>query len=368
MMSPILYGENSLGDGTDGLGYGVLADAISCIVTEELNGIFELHMTYPKSGVLFDEMMINRLIRVDASHLLKGQLFRIEKIETSLSGVARIYASHVSLIIRHIPTNDLTWIAGVTPGFSDVGTAMMAVWRTSHLTPTPITTSSDFTFGSGFRAKARTTTNAKDGLAAFRESWGGDFIFNNYHIHYAAMGRGTDTGEIIAYGKNLIGFTKNENIVDVYAGILPMAIRESDNRRIFGGIERPANSGHSFIDRIKEVDFTDYFRESNIDPTAARLRPLAETYVRERLKTTPNISIEIDFFEDASLNEQGHLIGRLNLGDRLRVFFEESKEEKEARVVRTEWDALMGRYRRLEVGTINQRFRDGIQRIVGGGN
>ena len=58
-MIPILFPATSTEWTTQGL--GALSDAVSCTVTEERNGIFELEMQYPMSGVHFDEMQ-NRCI------------------------------------------------------------------------------------------------------------------------------------------------------------------------------------------------------------------------------------------------------------------------------------------------------------------
>lgn len=36
---------------------GFLADALSCVVSEERNGVFELTLTYPVTGALFDSFI-----------------------------------------------------------------------------------------------------------------------------------------------------------------------------------------------------------------------------------------------------------------------------------------------------------------------
>ena len=43
-------------------GLGVLTDAISCEVTEERNGAFELTMVYPVTGIHYDEICERRII------------------------------------------------------------------------------------------------------------------------------------------------------------------------------------------------------------------------------------------------------------------------------------------------------------------
>ena len=46
----------------DTLGLGGLADAISCTVTEERNGEYELEMEYPVNGIHFNDLAVDRII------------------------------------------------------------------------------------------------------------------------------------------------------------------------------------------------------------------------------------------------------------------------------------------------------------------
>ena len=48
-MTPLLFAPNTTIFNTNGI--GTLADAVSCIVTEERNGMFELEMQYPITGL-----------------------------------------------------------------------------------------------------------------------------------------------------------------------------------------------------------------------------------------------------------------------------------------------------------------------------
>ena len=54
IMIPILYAPNAESFDNDGI--GTLTDTISCTVTEERNGTFELELTYPVAGILYDEI------------------------------------------------------------------------------------------------------------------------------------------------------------------------------------------------------------------------------------------------------------------------------------------------------------------------
>ena len=53
-MKPILFEQGTTDFSTNGIGR--LPDAISCTVTEERNGQYELHMEYPIDGQLIEEI------------------------------------------------------------------------------------------------------------------------------------------------------------------------------------------------------------------------------------------------------------------------------------------------------------------------
>ena len=77
-MKPILFPAGQTSFNTNGLGR--LTDAISCIVTEERNGSYELHMEYPIDGHLTEEITYSRMstrakaitIRPGSSHAPGG--------------------------------------------------------------------------------------------------------------------------------------------------------------------------------------------------------------------------------------------------------------------------------------------------------
>jgi len=107
---PIIYSETA----TDffNLGLGTLPDATKVEVTEERNGEFTLSMTYLVDGLRANEIKKNRIIKVDAGHVLKDQRFVIKKINRQLVDKQlqlQVYAEHVSYI-----TNDLQLKPNVT--------------------------------------------------------------------------------------------------------------------------------------------------------------------------------------------------------------------------------------------------------------
>ena len=73
MSYPVLYESNATDFFSNGL--GTLPDALTATVTEERNGEFVFDMTYPLHGSRAGQIKNNRIIKVDAGHLLKDQRF-----------------------------------------------------------------------------------------------------------------------------------------------------------------------------------------------------------------------------------------------------------------------------------------------------
>ena len=100
-MIPILYESNETEFKSQGL--GSLADAISCIVTEERNGIYELEMEYPQTGLRFADIVAGNIICAIPSPYRTMQPFRIYKVTKPLGGNVMVYANHISYDLNKIP-------------------------------------------------------------------------------------------------------------------------------------------------------------------------------------------------------------------------------------------------------------------------
>lgn len=81
---------------------GYLKDAISCIVREELNGVFELELHCPISSPFGNSIMLDDVISAIPSPYREKQPFRIYKISVgSNTDEQIIYARHISYDLNH---------------------------------------------------------------------------------------------------------------------------------------------------------------------------------------------------------------------------------------------------------------------------
>ena len=92
-MKPILYPADETQFVSNGLGR--LSDAISCKVTEERNGQYELELQYPVTGKHYDAICEERIIAARHDDTSDIQPFRIYKITRPMNGKVTVNARHM---------------------------------------------------------------------------------------------------------------------------------------------------------------------------------------------------------------------------------------------------------------------------------
>ena len=93
-MIPILFEQNETSFTSNGLGR--LRDCVSCVVTEERNGIYECDFDYPVNGVNYDRIKCGRIIGVTHDEGGDIQPFDIVGYERPIDGVVTFHAVHIS--------------------------------------------------------------------------------------------------------------------------------------------------------------------------------------------------------------------------------------------------------------------------------
>ena len=99
-MIPILYEGTETSFTTNGLGR--LSDAITCKVTEERNGSYELEMTYPVSGIHFEDITEGKIILAQPHDGGLTEPFIIYRIEKPINGICTIKGEHISYMLCDI--------------------------------------------------------------------------------------------------------------------------------------------------------------------------------------------------------------------------------------------------------------------------
>ena len=360
MMLPVLYQQDETN--FEHLGLGVLKDAVSCVVTEERNGVFELDMTYPLSGTLSDLLKTDMLIKVDASHEKLGQLFRIKRIDKNAEARINVFAEHISYL-----TQDLTMHPEFT--LSGNGSQVMTQWLGNLIgDDNPFTVSSNVSVVRELTLRLGEFDNTRDVLGKILETWGGEYRIDNYHIELRERHE-AHANTLISYGRNLTDLHQEENISQTFTSIQPYAIvRDVD--AIGNSIQRMITSDVMIIDsdhvdkypnrRILPVDFSRSFGRDEV-PIPARLQILAREYIDVHNIGVPRVSIQVSFIDlTKTLNFNGLPSEKLELGDIVPVHFEELGIRTSARINRVKWNVLKGSYDSIDLGDVKIDLADQV--------
>lgn len=351
-MIPTLYNEAETAFTSNGI--GKLTEAISCVVTEERNGEYELEMEYPVSGKYYSEIKKSRIVFAVPSDGKTGQAFRIYKITKPIGGIITVNAEHISYQLSLIP---------VTPfEASTSNTARVGIWSNAVGT-NPFTVWSDMQ-NSTASYKVTVPKSLRACLGGSRGSYldvyGGEFEWDNWRVLIHAQ-RGINRGVTIRYGKNLTDFEQEENIQDVITGILPYWYNEESNTLVMldSKVVMSSYANNYPFRRVLPVDLTEKFENA---PTQQQLLTAAQSYISSNDIGIPKISIKVSFvplYQSEEYKGKAN-VERVNLCDTVSVYFEKFGITATAKVIKTKYNVLLDRYESIELGDAKSSFSDTI--------
>ena len=354
-MIPILFKADATNFSTFGI--GALADTLSCEVTEERNGAYECVMKYPITGAFYTEIRKERLVKAKPNDTSKPQAFRIYRITKPLNGIVTIYAQHISY--------DLTAIA--TPAWtSSPITPQLAIEHVFNaaLTPHNFTFRTDYTQAKEFSvSKPKSLRSVLGGSEGSIVSlWGGEFEWDNFNvIHH--QGRGTSTGVVIEYGKNLTSLEQDADITSVYTDLLPYAVitDEDGNETVITLTEQILPIAETSLVQRKTLikDFTDSF-DMDAVITEEALRAKAEKYIEDNPLGVESPELKISFEPLWKQPEYAAVLERVSLCDRVTVRHVNLGVQATAKVTKTVYDSLAEKYVSVTLGSIRNSLIDSV--------
>lgn len=345
-MTPILFPPDATDYSTQGL--GALVDAITCTVTEELNGEYELQMTYQVSGRRYGDIKNRCLIYCKPDPYRGAQPFRIYRITRPLNGVITVYAEHISYDLSGIPVNPFT-ATGAQAALS--GLQSHAAVACPFTFWTNISSSAEFSVAAP--ASIRSMLGGTEG--SILDTFGGEYEWDNTTVRLYSR-RGSDNGVRIAYGKNLTDIEQDENIANLATGVVGYWAG-SDGTLVQTPVVK-APGTYSF-ERVITVDFSGDFEEQ---PTTEQLQQRTQQYISDNNIGVPDVSITVSWvqLEQYSGYEGLSLLERVTLGDTVTAEFPPLCVEATARVNKTVYDALLDRYESADIGSVRANIADTI--------
>lgn len=341
-MIPILYAATEKEFKSQGL--GALVDAITCKVTEERNGSYELTMTYPLSGQHFEDLELSRIIKAVPSYKTDTEPFRIYAISKPLSGIVKVSAEHISYQLSHIP---------VTPfEASNVVEAMDNLKKYSaEDNPFSFWTSKETQAKMAFTVPTSCRALLGGVEGSILDTYKGEYEFAGYTVKLH-QNRGSNKGVTIRYGKNLTDLKQEESIANTITGICPFwKSEEAEEVVTLPEVSVYSKYANNFpYKRTAVHDFSASFEEK---PTVEQLRAKAESYITQSGVGVPDVSLTVSFVVLSQFEEYKNIaaLESVNLCDTVNVIFENLGINTTAKVVKTVYDVLLDKYDSITVGS-----------------
>lgn len=356
-MIPILYESNTTSFNTNGIGR--LSDAITCIVTEERNGQYELQMTYPLDGALYNDLQVSRIIWAVPSDGEEEQAFRIYKVSRPISGIVTVYAEHISYQLSCVP---ISRYSATSAAAAMSGLASHAAVDCPFTFWTDLTTSGDFSVDAP--AGIRSMLGGTEG--SILDVFGGEYKWDNYVVRLYAH-RGADNGVALRYGKNITDLQQEENITNTVTGVYPYW-QDSDGNyvELTQKVVLSANAGNFPYPRVAVVDCS---QEFETQPTQQQLLDWANDYIGKAGIGIPSVSIDVSFVALWQTEQYKDIapLERVKLCDTVTVEYEKLGVSAKAKVIRTEYDVLAERYNSIGIGdaksTLTEQFLNQQQQL-----
>lgn len=346
-MKPILFDKSATTFTSNGLGR---LDFISCKVTEERNGIFELEAEIAESALHSSQLEMNSIICAPYYPGGTLQAFRVAQITKPISGKYKIYAQHLSYQLTLIPVMPFS----VTAAANACQTTLNK-FVSEAVENCPFTFTTDVTTVSSYKqtipASIRSRMGGVEGSVI--DQFGGEWEYDNYNV-YLKNHRGVTTPTVtLRYGKNITDLEQEQNIESTITGIVPYWT-DSEGGETVTLPEKSIDSayaGNYPFKRTTAYDFSSSFEEK---PTESQLRTKAQAYVNSSGIGIPVVSIKVSFIDLAQTEEYKNVASLQNvkLCDVINVEFEKYGISTTAKVVKTVYDVLADRYESIEVGSV----------------
>ena len=339
---------------------GFLQEAISCSVTEERNGIYELTMEYPVTGQMFSEIAVDRLLKAKPNDTADLQLFKIYEITKPINGIVTINAEHISYALSHYPVKNVTASGNaaivIQSILDNANNNLSKNHGFSVATTTGMTSTNTFSYLVG---SARSALGGSEGSVL--DVFGGEFEFDNYVIRLH-KNRGKDTGVLVAYGKNLTDVKVTTSMESSYTHLFPYCLKD-DVLTTTSRIAVTNNSG--IAERVLIKDFTSFF-EDDEEITASAITTKARAWLAQNDINAPSVNVSVSFIHLWQSLEYADVavLEKVSLCDYVTVRHPQLAVDVKAQVTKTVYDVLAERYEKIELGSAKANFADTMKQAT----
>ena len=341
------------------LGICSLNQCLSCTITEELNGSYELVMTYHMDSKGFKELKLRRIIYAKPNPYSLEQPFRIYAISTPINRVVTVNASHISYDLSGYVVEPFN-----STSIYEVVNSIKA--KTLVEVPFSFYVTGDLDPGE-IKLKAPESVRSIIGNHILKVHKP-EIEYNQNEVYFRQR-RGSDNGVTIRYGKNLLDISHNEDCINVYTDVYPfwhgtkydVESEDSSEKEILVTLpDKLLKVNESFeFTNVLILDLSSDFQE---EPTEDQLKEATEKYIKDHKIGEPTVSITVDFIQLTSSEEYNkyRLLDKVMLGDDVIVEFTEANIYATSRCIKTTYSPILNKYTEIELGETTPRLTDRI--------
>ena len=399
-MIPILYDKYEQDFLSDGLGQ--LGDCLTCTVTEEVNGIYELELTYSMTGAYY-EQLINFGGVVACTHDHNGdiQLFDIYKYSAPIDGIVTFYGSHVSYRLGDwvrigaefimLPGGGLTLPRNPAELFQCWNNSGQSLFL--PLGTFTFTDYTDYPISNGFSSQIPYVlrdamfNTEEDNIfvgGSVMQRWKGEWQFDKFSVNYYKK-RGTDRGVQIRYGKNMTGVERERDTGSIISVIVPYGNWEGWEHR-FDPVYSPqvetnmspwnsttqvyCNGEIMFfkpaVIRAIPLNITDQFQS---EPTQAQVDDYCRSYMSKSSTWRADDNITVEFLDLYGTPEYEGIEGLSNClcGDYVSILYPQLGIVSDGvEIMSLTYDVLAERVVEMQLNSIRTTLAQVIIDTIGG--
>lgn len=358
-MIPILYNYEETEFTSNGMGR--LRDCISCVVTEERNGIYECDFQYPVSGASFDKIQCGRVIGVTHDESEDIQPFDIVSYSRPINGVVTFHAVHIS----YRQSKMVTWASNIN-SLSSAFTALETIFYPSNPTGqgtsgNPFIYETDKTstgYASAFDGKPRSIRSLLGGIeGSILYAYGGEYEWDKWTVKLHRQ-RGEQKDFSIRYGVNMTEFQDDTDYSESYNTCIPFWV-SSDGTIIRGGEVSSGSSTAGAGNKCIPLDLTELF---DSQPSVSALENKALEVMTSHQSFLPSQNIKLDFVRLNDFGEYAQFESLLDckLCDSINVVFPYYNMSAYYKIVKTVWNVLLDRFDEMELGNLSTTLSEAL--------
>ena len=340
-MIPILFDKTETAFTSNGIGR--LRDCISCIVTEERNGIFECDFEYPMDGANYDLIQVGRIVGVRHDESSDIQPFDIVSFTKPIDGVVSFHCVHISYRQSY-----LTFTASNVNTLADAFTALGTAEPTNPFTYW--TDKSSLGYCGCMDGTPRTVRQALGGIeGSILDAYGGEYEWDKWQVKlHSARGQYRDFS--IRYGVNMLDYNEEYDSSGCYSTCIPYWT--DGTTTVVGDKQTSGGVNPSGREQCVPLDVSEKFEDQ---PTKAEVEAMGLSVMTSQNPTVPSQNITVSFVRLQDMGEFADYQNLLQckLCDTINVIFPDFNSSGQFKIVKTVWNVLTSKYDEMELGDLS---------------